>query len=104
MSYKRTKLAKMLTEALNKTDRVGGPFVVLRDDLIPVEGYERSSQKMDVDIYRWTGSFRRVENHQIIGGFYSYTTMTQIIKSKGVTLCADFKTTNSYDVYDATGN
>ncbi len=90
----RKTLARMLESAL--LDQPGVRTVrVDPTRLHSSQGYYRASGH---DFYRWEGT-------ALVNGVSlsldSYTTMTQIVRSRGVTLVRDGY---SYDVYDATGN
>lgn len=95
----KTKLASILTAAL----RDQGHDVVDADPehLYEALGYNRSSPQ--ADIYRWSTSVP-LRGSALTVRVDSYTTMTKIVRSKGMVLDKDERMALTYYAYDATGN
>lgn len=67
---KRIKLAKLLTEA---------GFACQPSDLHAAQGWERSSNRIDNDTYRWEGWGK--DKQGLLCHFYSYYTMTELVRT-----------------------
>lgn len=98
VSRLRIRLAAILEEAM--LEQHDQEISVDPEDFIIAEGFYRTDSRSDS--YRWE-VYAQIVGMRVKISLCSYTTMTKIVQSKGCVIARETGS-QSYAVYDATGN